>query len=44
MKYLILTLCLASCSPRQHDQETHTKFPNTATMQAAEDAGQTPSK
>jgi len=44
MPLLLLTLCLCSCSPKQHDQEAYTKFPNTATMQAAEDAGKTPSK
>ena len=42
MPLLLLALCLCSCSPRQHDQQMQTKFPNTATMQAAEDAGRTP--
>ena len=43
MPLLLLTLFLCSCSPRQqHDQEMHTIYPNTATMQAAEDAGRTP--
>jgi len=43
MPLLLLALFLCSCSPKQqHNQETHTIYPNTATMQAAEDAGRTP--
>jgi hypothetical protein len=41
MPLLLLTLLLSSCSPKQ---AVNTGLPNYEMMQAAEDAGQTPSK
>jgi hypothetical protein len=41
MPLLLLTLCLCSCSPRPVE---NTGLPNYDMMQAAEDAGKTPSK
>jgi hypothetical protein len=39
---LLLTLCLASCSPRQNDQRDVNRLPDYSDMGAAEDAGRTP--
>jgi hypothetical protein len=41
MPLLLLALLLCSCSPKQID---NTGLPNYDMMQAAEDAGKTPSK
>jgi hypothetical protein len=41
MPLLFLTLLLCSCSPKKTD---NTGLPNYSDMQAAKDAGQTPSK
>ena len=41
MPLLLLALLLCSCSPRTTDNNA---LPNYEMMQAAEDAGQTPSK
>jgi len=42
MPLLLLTLCLASCSPQQHDQRDVNRLPDYSDMGAAEDAGRTP--
>jgi hypothetical protein len=41
MPLLLLALCLCSCSPRNTENNV---LPNYEMMQAAEDAGKTPSK
>ena len=41
MPLLLLALCLCSCSPKHTDNNA---LPNYEMMQAAEDAGKTPSK
>ena len=40
MKFLliILTIVLSSCSPVENAPQYETKYPNTPTMQSAEDA------
>ena len=43
MPLLLLVLCLASCSPRQHDQRDVNRLPDYSDMSAAEEAGKTPS-
>jgi len=42
MPLLLLTLCLCSCSPKQHDQRDVNPLPNYSDMGAADDAGRTP--
>ena len=43
MPLLLLALCLASCSPKQHDQGNVNPLLNYSDMSAAEEAGKTPS-
>jgi len=38
MKCLLLCILLAGCSAKQESVDAPTKFPNTPTMQSAEDA------
>jgi len=42
MRWIILALCLCSCSPRQHEQRDVNPLPNYSDMGAADDAGRTP--
>jgi len=42
MPLLLLVLCLASCSPRQHAGNDMNPFPRYSDMGAADDAGRTP--
>jgi hypothetical protein len=41
--FVYLSMLLVSCSEQSVDSSEHTKYPNTPTMQSAEDAGNAPS-
>ena len=38
MRWVVLTVMLAGCSPKMEMFDENTKYPNTPTMQSAEDA------
>lgn len=42
MPLLLIAICLASCTPRQHDQRDVNRLLDYSDMGAAEDAGRTP--